>query len=120
MDEKLQKAVLSGERARAEALAKSRQRDEEAAECAKRQHVEDVKRWRALLAENDHLYDLVTKAIAQGKNEIVMRAGIACEIAVETFPGFRAKHESGYDFINSDEVKEEWSYVTVTWDRDRH
>jgi hypothetical protein len=38
-------------------------------------------------------------------------------MAINTFAGIEARYASGSDYINSDEVKESWSDITLFWSR---
>lgn len=79
------------------------------------QFKKDVQRIRDELESSGILFESVTKAVAKGLDHFQMYGSPALAKAIETFDGFQARYACGNDYINSDEVKEFWETVTVTW-----
>ena len=62
---------------------------------------------------------MIYEAVATGETSISMPEEFsdrATAVAIyRNFPDVFANYREGYDHINSDEVKENWSSVTITW-----
>jgi len=76
---------------------------------------------RDVLLKDDYIFNLIKEAISKNEKSILLKyngAEFAYVInADESFAGIHAKYECGCDYINSDEIKQDWSSVSITWDQ---
>jgi len=116
MDDAVRKAIEEGsaEREKREALERAKVREE--AEARIRAHDRSVEHVKALIQRDpSFLFDKIKDAVAKGKSSIVLSGGEDVAEAVRSIDGLSEHHTTGFDNINSDEVKEEWHSVEVTW-----
>ncbi len=111
----LKEAVAEGTRRKDATELAARKAQEQKTERDRRGYELSVKRHKAEIKKDGKVFDMIADAIAKGEKEVSFRGTAAFAEAINSFPGLTATHNSGYDFINSDEVKESWESVTVTW-----
>lgn len=118
MNFKLQEVIKEGRQiANVKAEETARQTEELA---RKQQERRDLMYQNAVMqvTQNDGalIYDAIKNAVATGASFARFSEDEFFARAVENnFPGVRAHYTSGCDHINSDDVKEDWHSVTITW-----
>ena len=124
-NERLKKAIEAGN---GEANAEAKRKEEERTKaCAIGQAKEaaELKEARELV-QGDFLYTRVQNALAHGHKNFAIHSGVgqksgpyptrALAQAINEVAGFRAVFTDGNENINSDEVKEYWADIDVTWE----
>jgi hypothetical protein len=115
MNEKLKQSINDGLKLKQEREVKNRELEAERKEQERIKFLEDVDACKRILDKEDFLWMKIRSAVANDEKEVVIDGTRAMAVAINDIPGLEAKYESGWDHINSDEVKEFWQWITVTW-----
>lgn len=118
---KLQQAIKAGEIEAEKRLQDAK--NEQAADLIFRKDYfeKQVKCSYDKLTKDDWLFKEIKQAVIDGKKSICLNYyGIETIEAIKRHPkvfaGIHARHESGYCHINSDDMREDWEHVIITWD----
>jgi hypothetical protein len=118
---KLQQAVEDG-KIEAQKL-KDKLADKELAELIKEKILfqENIKYWVNKLTKDDYIFNLIKDAITVGKKSVYIENGTIATVQAinnnpDVFSGIHTHYTSGYNYVNSDDVKEDWEHVEITWD----
>ncbi len=75
------------------------------------------------LCKDDQLFNLIKEAVIKNEKSITLQYGSRAHcVAInrhnndnDIFAGIKADYYEGHDYINSDEVKQDWCHVVVKW-----
>lgn len=116
MHAKLKKAINAGKNELKARQQAALDETKAATELEQQRYNEHVTVWIKTLTETNYIYDLIKAAVAKGEDVVNINAGPELVTAIgKTFTDIYADYNSGYDYINSDDIKEFWQYVRITW-----
>lgn len=110
----VKKAIIEGEKLKEEARLTLEKKNQEQQERDRKQFFESVEFYKKNFESTNELSTRITKAVAAGESSFMLDGGEAMCQAIREL-GLNVRYTSGYDNINSDEVKEFWEHIEVTW-----
>lgn len=111
----LKSAIEAGKNIKTNNLQKLKEKEDFDEKQKQEEYNNKVIKFKEQLESSDFLYTNVTRAVSEGNNSFSFSQSKEFAKAVSLISGFSATYKSGYDNINSDEIKEFWEEVTVKW-----